>query len=145
MPNEIPTRYPRSVIEFLRAALADHRSRQSADDDLVIRFDMGSPLGNAGYLTYPADPASCGRVTPALRLYSVSADHFAAAVGQSLDPIRAWARSERQTRPAKNLFDPAWYELIHLDVNQVPTGAALAGAVRATTTARRLRIRVRWG
>jgi hypothetical protein len=122
--------YASTVAIFLRHALAYHNAGTGRGGPLVIRYDLSSGVWHGGSLTYPAGATGEGLISDCR---TVSASHFYTAVVRRHRSVAAWASVEtvkKPADPARNIFVPAWYALITIDVAAMPTGSALGTALR---------------
>jgi hypothetical protein len=136
--------YASTLAIFLRHALAYHNSGPGRGQPLKIRYDLSAGVWHGGSLTYPPGAAGAALISSCR---TVSASHFYTAVAQCHRSVVGWASVEtvrKPADPARNLFVPAWYAIITIDVAAMPTGAALGAALREAIAVKSFAPKMRW-
>ena len=136
--------YAHTLAIFLRHALAYHLSGPDRGGPLVIRYDLSAGVWHGGSLTYPPGASGPDLVSSCR---TVSASHFYTAVVQRHRSVAGWTSVDTVRKPAdpgRNLFVPAWYAIITIDVAAMPTGVALGAALREAIAVPSFVSKMRW-
>ena len=139
------SRYAGSVLEFIKRVRSEHPG--DGGRILDVHFELGNGLHLDGNLWYPADRRYA---TALVSCHTVSAVNFDTAVVRRIAAVSGWAtfdehEADNAHDPRRPLLSPAWYHTIHINIDVMPTGSALADAVRTACKERPAQVHFRIG